>query len=198
MIAKLLAYGHELVEIFSKYFGSIVQNLRRDGLANISSDNDTATISIEREAIEKYQNHPRIKVIRENIDATNNFSFDLINPECISKIIYNLDPSKARQQGVILTKIIKDNKDLFLYFISGSFNNVVNKVVFSGELKHADIKPIYKKESRNEIENYRPVSIFPNLSKTFQHCIYDELILISYCQNISADLQKVLAHNIAY
>ena len=97
MIVKLLAYGHELAEIFSKYFGSIVQNLRIDGLANTSSDNDTVTISIEREAIEKYQNHPRIKVIRENIDATNNFSFDLINPECISKIINNLDPSKARQ-----------------------------------------------------------------------------------------------------
>ena len=160
----------KLVEMFSKYFGNIVQNLGIDGLANISSDNDAVTI---RKAIEKY---PSIKVIRENIDTTNNFSCDLINPECISKIINNLDTSKATQQGNIPTKIIKDIKDLFTYFISAaSFNNAVNKGVFPDELKHADIKPIYKKESRNEKENYRPVSILPNLSKIFERCMYDQL-----------------------
>ena len=34
----------KLVEIFSKYFGNAVQNLRIDSLTNISSDNDTVTI----------------------------------------------------------------------------------------------------------------------------------------------------------
>ena len=99
----------------------------------------------------------------------------MINPECMSKIINNLDTSKATQQGDIPTKIIKDNKDLFSYFISASFNNAVNKGVFPNELKQADIKPIYKKESRNEKENYRPVSILPNLSKIFERCMYDQL-----------------------
>ena len=47
------------------------------------------------------------------IDTTNNFSFDLINPECIKKIINNLDSSKATQQGDIPTKVIKYNKDIF-------------------------------------------------------------------------------------
>ena len=107
---KVVSDESKLVEIFSKYFGNIVQNLGIDGLTNTSSDNDAVTI---RQAIEKYQNHPSIKVIRENIDTTNNFSFDLINPECMSKIINNLDTSKATQQGDIPTKIIKDNKDLF-------------------------------------------------------------------------------------
>ena len=47
------------------------------------------------------------------IDTTNNFSFDLINPEFIKKIINNLDSSKATQQGDIPAKVIKDNKDIF-------------------------------------------------------------------------------------
>ena len=123
-----------------RYFGNIVQNLGIYRLTNISSDNDAVAI---RKAIEKYKNHPSIKVIRENIDTTNNFSFDLINSECISKIINNLDTSKVTQQGDISTKIIKDNKDHFSYFISASFSNAVNKGVFPDELKHADIKPIY-------------------------------------------------------
>ena len=98
----------------------------------------------------KYQNHPSIKVIRENIDTIKTFSFDLINPECISKIINNLDTSKAIQQGDIPAKVIKDKKDIFSYFISASFNNAVNEGLFPDERKHADIKPVYKQESRNE------------------------------------------------
>ena len=70
---------------------------------------------------------------------------------------------------------MKDNKDLFSYFIFASFNNAVSKGVFPNELKQADIKSIYKKESRNEKENYRPVSILPNLSKIFERCMYDQL-----------------------
>ena len=69
-----------------------------------------------RKAIEKYQNHPSIKVIRKNIDSTNNFSFDLIDPECINKIINNLHTSKATQQDGIPTKITKGNKDLLLFY----------------------------------------------------------------------------------
>ena len=101
---KVVSDESKLVEIFGKYFGNIVQNLGIDGLTNISSDNETVTI---RKAIEKY------KYIQEYIDTTKNFSFDLINPECISKIINNLDTSKATQQGDIPTKIIKDNKGIF-------------------------------------------------------------------------------------
>ena len=73
---KVVSDESKLVEIFSKYFGNIVQNLGIDGLTNTSSDNDAVTI---RQTIEKYQNHPSIRVIQENIDTTNNFSFDLIN-----------------------------------------------------------------------------------------------------------------------
>ena len=49
----------------------------------------------------------------------------------------------------------------------------MNEGVFPDELKQADIKPIYKNESRNEKENYRTVSISPNLSKIFEHSMYD-------------------------
>ena len=81
----------------------------------------------------------------ENIDTNNNFSFELINPECTSKIINNLDTSKATPQGVIPTTIMKHNEGLFSCFISASFNNAVNKGAFPDKLKQADTKPIYKK-----------------------------------------------------
>ena len=41
---KVVSGESELVKIFSKYFGNIVQNLGTDGLTNTSSDNDAVTI----------------------------------------------------------------------------------------------------------------------------------------------------------
>ena len=67
----------------------------------------------------------------------------------------------------------------------------MNRGVFSDGLK-----PIYKKESRNEKENYRPVYILPNLSKIFKCCICLislMITLIRYCRNISTALEKGLA-----
>ena len=165
---KVVSDEIKLVEIFSNYFGNLVLNLGIDIVTNIIK-------KTVRKAIEKYQNHPSIKVIRDTINTTNNFFFDFINPECISKIINNLDTSRATQQGNIPAKIIKYDKERFSYFISPSFKNAMNKGVFLDELKHADIKPIYNEESRNKKENYRPVSILPNLLKVFKCYMHDQL-----------------------
>ena len=74
---RVVSDENELIEIFSKYFGNIVQNLGINGVTSSSSDNDAVTI---RKILQKYQNYPSINVIRENIDSTINFSFNLINP----------------------------------------------------------------------------------------------------------------------
>lgn len=51
----------------------------------------------------------------------------------------------------------------------------MNQGVFSDKLNHADNKQIYKKESSNEKENFRLVSILLNLSKIFERYMYDQL-----------------------
>ena len=47
--------------------------------------------------------------------------------------------------------------------------------VFPGSLKQADIKPVYKEDSRNEKENNRPVSISPKLSKIYERFMYTQM-----------------------
>ena len=39
----------------------------------------------------------------------------------------------------------------------------------------ADAKPVFKKNSRTDKENYRPVSILPNISKIYERCLYKQL-----------------------
>ena len=68
------------------------------------------------------------------------------------------------------TKIIKENSDIFSNFTYQSFNNMINICIFPTSLELANITPVYKKCSKNSKENYRPVSILPNISKIHERC----------------------------
>ena len=72
---------------------------------------------------------------------------------------------KATQSNDVPTKVLKENYDTFATFITENVNDMIENSVFPDSFKQADIKPVYKKDSRNEKENSRPVSILSNLSK---------------------------------
>ena len=38
-----------------------------------------------------------------------------------------------------------------------------------------NVTPVYKKWKRSYKDNYRPVSILPNLSKVFESCLYKQI-----------------------
>ena len=61
-------------------------------------------------------------------------------------------------------------------------------------MKLANITPVLDKDDRTDKSNYRLISVLPNLSKVFEKCIYNQLLvfLIRFFLNISVDLEKVL------
>ena len=48
---------------------------------------------------------------------------------------------------------------------------ILGKQSFSQNLKLADITPVYKKKDPTSVENYRPVSVLPSVSKMFERII---------------------------
>ena len=48
-------------------------------------------------------------------------------------------------------------------------------LTFPETLKHAGITPLYQKGKKVIKGNYGPVSIFPNLSKIFEKCIFEQM-----------------------
>ena len=67
------------------------------------------------------------------------------------------------------------------------FNNSIYEDCFPYILKTADLTPVYKKEEKFLKQNYRPVSILPNISKFFERCLYDQIN--TYFENIPSKLQ---------
>ena len=67
---------------------------------------------------------------------------------------------------------------------------------FPKELKQADIVPAHKKSKLSK-ENYRLASSHPNVSKTYEGCLYDQIadILNKSFLDIIAIFVKVIVHN---
>ena len=53
-----------------------------------------------------------------------------------------------------------------------NFKEGISTARFPDILKSAEVKPIFKKKSRIDKENYRPVSILPIISKIFEKLIF--------------------------
>ena len=126
--------------------------------------------------IRKFQNHPSIIKIKENHHG--HFSFSAVEVEDVDREIDSLDASKAIQQNDIPVKVIKANLDVFSEFIMHNFNEGISTARFLDSLKNAEVKPVFKKKSRIDKENYRPVSILPVISKIFERLIFKQLIML--------------------
>ena len=81
----------------------------------------------------------------------------------------------ASQTTNIAVPIIKGNKNIIVLFIHHNFNNSLSSSSFLPGLKYADVRPIFKKDDKNDKENYRPISILPNISKIYEGLMYDQL-----------------------
>ena len=103
------------------------------------------------------------------------FLFRKVTLNEINNEVRNFDESKASQSKDISTKFMKENYDIFATFITENFNNVIENSIFPESLKQAGFKPVYKKNSRNEKKNYRPVSVSSNLSKIYGRCTYTHM-----------------------
>ena len=136
----------------------------------------------------KFENHSNILEIKKQVPSDVAFPllFRKVTLNEIINKIKNLDESKAAQSNDISTNVIKENYDIFATFITENFNSMIENSVFPVSLKQADIKPIHKKSSRGDKENYSPVSILSNLSKIYERCLhtlmnkYFEYILSNY------------------
>ena len=71
----------------------------------------------------------------------------------------------------IPTNVIKKDYDIFSEFLFANFNDIILISLFPEQLKFANIKPVFKKDSQNDKRNYRPVSILSNISKTYERLL---------------------------
>ena len=171
----VITKNEDLAKTFNVFFSCIVKKLDIEHVPDDESNLPNVEDPILK-AIAKYENHPSILRIKNYMKEKDlYFSFEFVVKPNISKEINKLDEKKACQEHDVPVKLIKSNKDLFSHFIYHNFNNSLFSSNFPLNLKAADILPTHKKKGKSDIENYRPISILPTLSKIYERCMYDQM-----------------------
>ena len=98
----------------------------------------------------------------------------------IEKKIRRLDTSKPSHTFDISTKMLKQKIDFFSPFKLGYINQSI--MSFTSILKSGDVTLVYKKDSEYGKSNYQPISLLPNLSKTVENILYNQIF--SFFENI--------------
>ena len=77
----------------------------------------------------------------------------------INKIIKSLNVSKAKRPDGISLKFVKMSASVIDCHLANIINNDISLNKYSKHAKTATVRPIFRKDDRTKIKNYRPVSL---------------------------------------
>ena len=104
--------------------------------------------------------------------CSNTIALNECNVKEIESIIADLKPGKSSD---IPVHVVKSTSMITAPVLTTILNRCMQEGYFPDELKTGRISPIYKKESEELFENYRPVSTLPIFGKIFEKIIFNRL-----------------------
>ena len=172
---SIISSDQEVCETLNNYFESAVDSLDIIEHKDLITDSNHLIDPVEI-AIKKFENHPSVLDINNNIKINSSFKFLEVAISDIELELKKLKSNKASTYKNIQAKQIKQTSDICSESLMKIWNNeIVRNKIFPKNLKVADITPIFKKEDSTLAKNYRPVSVLPVISKIFERIIQKQI-----------------------
>ena len=108
---------------------------------------------------------------------THNFLFDPISEETTMEHLNNLKSKPTCGHDGISTKLLKACKNEICKPLTLIINQklMLSTGIFPDTLKVAKVIPLFKKGDHLLLDNYRPISILPSISKLFERIIFNQI-----------------------
>ena len=120
------------------------------------------------------------------------FTFDKINfsKSQITTLIRKLNTNKSHGHDGITANLLKLCDDSISTPLEIIYSNCLKKGYFPDKWKKANVIPIHKKNAKDIVSNYRPISLLPLCGKIFEKVIYDSLYEYIYKNKFISDKQS--------
>ena len=105
----------------------------------------------------------------KRIDSVN------ISDEDILSIIRKINPNKASGSDGISGQMLKICDTSVVLPLKIIYANILHTSAYSDMWKVADVTPIFKKEDKQLVKNYRPISLLPICGKIFEKLIFNSI-----------------------
>ena len=107
---------------------------------------------------------------------TTKFQLKQTTEDIVLKLLKNIDISKAAGVDNLPGRFLKDGAVILAKPVTEICNLSIKSKIFPDPCKLAKLKPIFKKGSRMDPSNYRPISLLPLISKIFEKIVHDQMI----------------------
>ena len=127
------------------------------------------------ERIDKFGKQFVEKICRLKGVTPNDYSFSVISENKILKYLNNLNAKKATGLDSLPSHSVRDSASIIFCPLSHIINLSLIQGILPDDLKSARVVPLFKKNDKTEVGNYRPVSILSIISKVFERVVYDQI-----------------------
>ena len=171
----------------SKKFWSYVRNKTRiketilrvtDQDGKLTEDDEDTANSMNKSFVSVFtQENPNVVVPSANYNYHGAILSDLvISVESVHKILLKLDVSKSAGPDGITTKLLKECSEYLVVPLTMIFRKSLETGDVPLAWREANVCPIYKKGTKTNPLNYRPVSLTSVVGKVFETLIRDALV----------------------
>ena len=99
----------------------------------------------------------------------------VVTNEQILNILLTLNVNKAHGPDKISVNMIKLCGKELVVPLKLIFQNILNTGIFPDQWKRANVTPIHKKDDKQTIKNYRPISLLPVFAKVYERIVFTNL-----------------------
>ena len=149
---KTITKTVNIAQTFNKHYSQVASNL----IKNLKS--------------------PSKSTLKTKSESPSSFFFNKTSRYEILTLLNNLDAKKAKDLYDFPIDIIKASADLLAEPLSHIINHSVKEGTFPNTLKQAKVTPLFKSGPREDIKNYRPISVLPIFDKIFEKAMHNRLI----------------------
>ncbi len=103
------------------------------------------------------------------------FVFDHVHEDEVLKLLKNLNTAKSTGLDGISPRYLKCAATQIVLPITHIINEAIRTSMVPRDWKTARVSPLYKDGKKDEISNYRPISVLPVMAKLFERILHDQL-----------------------
>ena len=104
----------------------------------------------------------------------NKLNFQIVQSNKISNLLKACNVNKAARIGDVPGRVLKDGADVLAISITQICNLSIKLIQFPKDCKPAKLKPLYKKGTKTNPKNFRPISLLPIVSKIIEKGMHNQ------------------------
>ncbi len=147
----------EMAEKFNDLFVSVGERTYQTTQNNLSNSNQNNVVPLP------------------DVDDGHRFRPSPVDTNTVILTIKSLNNTKAAGSDGITLRYIQDSLPITIPYITTIINTSIVTGKFPTMWKHATVTPIYKNGDRDNINNYRPISLVPILSKVLEEIVAQQI-----------------------